>query len=554
MSITLTLEATRAQLRQAEEARRQAESALSSALRDYQLLADNMADLVVHVGRDGRIRYASPSCSKIGYRPADLVGRTALDLVHPDDRERISRLHREMFAGIPIDESEDRDGRIRSATGEWVWFEGNPQPLLAADGEVVGLVTLLRSVTQRRALVRELRQKRREAEAASQAKSDFLANMSHEIRTPLTAILGFSGLLERVEGLPPDAQKYVKRIGLAGQALEIVINDILDFAQIEAGEVELHSLPFDPRQLLEEVMGLISVPDHKTLSLAATVTERVPSSVVGDVGRVRQVLLNLLSNGVKFTDTGSVNVTVDYDPGNAASLEFSVKDTGVGVRADWGERIFERFSQTDASLTRRFGGAGLGLALCKILVNLMGGTIGYESQMGAGSTFWFRVPAPAEAVPLGSPSAPLDLAAPPGANRVLVVDDVAANRELLTTLLRAVGYDVATARDGLEAVDQALTNPFDIILMDLQMPRMDGLRATQAIRAGDGRNCDTPILAVSANALPEHIERCHQVGMNGHITKPINVGELIRSMARFRAKATKRRGFRPKLRESAGPA
>jgi PAS domain S-box-containing protein len=530
LSFALTVEADRARLKQTE-------AALSSALTEYQLLADNIADLVVHVHKDGRIRYASPSCGKLGYGPGELVGRKALDLIHPDDHERTARHHEAIFAGAPIDWT-DREARVLSASGDWVWFEGNPKAIVGPDGEITGFVSLMRDVTQRRAFEEELRQRRREAEAASEAKSDFLANMSHEIRTPLTAMLGFAGLLEHVEGLPVDAQRYAQRIASGGQALLTVIDDILDFAKIEAGEIELVPRPFDPRRLLDEVVGLVSISAaDKSLLLGAEVTDRVPAHVLGDAGRLRQVLLNLLSNAVKFTSEGGVTVAMDYDATAPASLRVSVADTGVGIPADKGERLFERFRQADESVSRRFGGVGLGLALCKNLVGLMGGAIGYDSQPGVGSTFWFRVPAPT-AAGSSSEARPPDLAATSRGGRVLVVDDVAANRELLETVLRAVGYEVVTARDGGEAIDRAMATPFDIILMDLQMPGMDGFAATSAIRLGAGGNVDTPIIALSANALPEHVERCRQIGMNGHIAKPIIVGDLVRDVALFIDDAT----------------
>jgi signal transduction histidine kinase/CheY-like chemotaxis protein len=374
-----------------------------------------------------------------------------------------------------------------------------------------------------------------EAEAAATAKSEFLSNMSHEIRTPLTAIIGFSQLLQAGEELPPSAQTYSDRIATAGQALLTVVNDILDFSKIEAGHVELDPLPFDPAELVAEAVDLVSAQAAaKSLFVQAEALGPLPAAVNADRSRLRQVLLNLLSNAIKFTERGGVNVAVSYEAVGEGRLRIAVTDTGIGLDPAQCGKLFQRFSQADGSISRRHGGTGLGLAICKSLAELMGGDIGVISEPGQGSSFWFTVAAPlATLAPAAAPEPEQTLTMRPA--YVLVVDDVAANRELVRALLTALDHRVAEAASGAEAVEQSLRTRFDLILMDLQMPGMDGLAATRAIRAASSANATAPILALSANVTEQHIEACLQAGMDDHIGKPINPGELLAKVAYWTA-------------------
>jgi signal transduction histidine kinase/ActR/RegA family two-component response regulator len=366
------------------------------------------------------------------------------------------------------------------------------------------------------------------AKAAALAKTEFLANMSHEIRTPLTGMLGFAGLLEGLQDLSPTARKYADRIATSGQALLSVVNDILDFSKLDADRIELDPHPFDPRALVAETVDLVAAEaSRKGLELDKAFDGVLPAAVFADSSRVRQVLLNLLTNAIKFTDTGAVTVSAGYQAGR---LRLAVSDTGVGVPADRLDRLFQRFSQVDGSITRQYGGTGLGLAICKRLTELMGGQIEVESEVGAGSTFWFTVDAP-RAEPERPAAAPRAPEVCDGAARILVVDDVAVNRELVRTMLSPFGYELAEAANGAEGVAAAMAGPFDLILMDLQMPGMDGMSATRAIRQTCEANRDTPILALSANVLPVHIAGCAEAGMNDHIAKPISPTELLTKIA-----------------------
>jgi signal transduction histidine kinase/ActR/RegA family two-component response regulator len=371
-----------------------------------------------------------------------------------------------------------------------------------------------------------------EAQAAVEAKSEFLANMSHEIRTPLTGIIGFSDLLNRMPDLPPTAATYAARISSSGQTLLTVVNEILDFSKLEAGQVELDPRPFQVRPFFEETLAMVAAQAAaKGLATSLEIDRDIPPVLDADSTRLRQVMLNLLGNAVKFTARGSVSVAVAHDAAESR-LRVTVRDTGCGVPADKLGRLFHRFSQADSSVSRDHGGTGLGLSICKALVELMGGRIHVASVVGAGSRFEFWIAAPqAELREPEQAAAAVRPSETGRASRILVVDDLEQNRELVRTILEATGHSVVEAAGGAEAIEAARHGSFDLILMDLQMPGMDGFAAARSIRADASPTSRTPIIALSANVLPEHLAESAAAGMNGHIGKPINIPELLSVVA-----------------------
>jgi CheY-like chemotaxis protein len=343
----------------------------------------------------------------------------------------------------------------------------------------------------------------------------------------LTGVVGFSGLLGEMAGLPPEAQLCVRRITSASQALLSVVNDVLDFSKLEAGQLTLDPQPFDPAAFAREAVEIVAgQAQEKSLALHLELDAALPPCVTADSARLCQILLNLLGNAVKFTAAGRVTVRVMHLAKPAPRLRFEVTDTGSGIPAERLDRLFQRFSQVDGSISRRHGGTGLGLAICRKLTDLMDGQIGVTSRDGAGSTFWFEVSAPVSQAPTSSASEPPVLSEGRPA-RLLIVDDLAVNRELVRAMLTPLGHDCVEASSGAEALALAASSAFDLILMDLQMPGMDGLTATRAIRQSGTASAELPILALSANVLPAHVAACKEAGMDDHIAKPIRAAELV---------------------------
>ncbi|WP_332772509.1 ATP-binding protein [Phenylobacterium sp.] len=373
------------------------------------------------------------------------------------------------------------------------------------------------------------------AVAAGQAKAEFLATMSHEIRTPMNSIVGFTEVLLRRGDLPEAARRQLSLIDRAGASLLTVVNDVLDFSKMEAGEVELARRPVTPRALAQDSLAIVAeAARRKGLDLQLGFIGPVERPLMIDDLRVRQVLLNLLSNAIKFTETGRVRLDVQVREGEGGrALRFTVTDSGVGVPSDKIGRLFKRFSQVDSSVSRAHGGTGLGLAICKGLTELMGGQIGVDGGSGAGSIFWFEIPATqAEAAVAAETAAP---AAEALRARIMLVDDHPMNRELGATVLGLLGCEVVMAENGEEAVEAARSGGCDLILMDVHMPRMDGLEATRQIRALGGANATLPIIAMSADVMPEMEAACLKAGMNDAVGKPVQIQVLHAMIAKWLA-------------------
>jgi signal transduction histidine kinase/DNA-binding response OmpR family regulator len=427
------------------------------------------------------------------------------------------------------------EARLQTGSARWV-----------AVGGVLGTVLLA-------LMVRLLARGRERAEAASRVKSEFLANMSHEIRTPMNAIIGFSGLAMKTE-LSDRQRDYLTKIEASGRHLLGLINDILDLSKIEAGKVTIESAPFYLPDVIDHVTSLVAQRcADKGLALVVDVDPQVPKALVGDALRLGQVLINYANNAVKFTERGEVALRVRCErlDGDRARLRFSVSDTGIGLTPEQQSRLFQKFQQADGSTSRKYGGTGLGLAISRQLAGLMGGEVGVDSQWGQGSTFWFTAEvgvadateASAVAANRAGATAGASADAPssgwvPGAiaslrgAQVLLVDDNELNLQVATELLQEIGVEVHTARDGQQAIERLRGAPVDLVLMDMQMPVLDGIEATIEIRE-DPAHAALPIIAMTANALDEDRERCLAAGMNDHLSKPIEPKALWAALARW---------------------
>ncbi len=521
----------------------EAENALKQTQERYRLLAENSSDLVMlrEPGPDGRVLYVSPSCRRmLAYEPEAVAAIPVSELVHPDDREAVDLVlaHLTVENGTVLNTH-----RLKRGDGAYIWAEVAFQ-LAERGGETV-VVAALRDVTERHIRSQDLKAAKdlaesaqRAAEQASEAKSEFLAVVSHEIRTPLNSIIGFTDLMLDSGELPVRIQRHAELIRSSGSALLTVVNDLLDFSKAEAGAIELESLAFGPEALAQQCAAIVrGYAGTKALDIDVEIAGALPVSLMGDEARLRQVLLNLLNNAVKFTQRGHVTLRLAtlHTNERATTLRFEVADTGIGIPEGKQHRLFERFSQVDTSVSRRFGGSGLGLAICKKLVDLMGGTIGVSSRDGWGSTFWFKVTLPLP--PAEVTVAPAVAVLPTHrTGRVLLVEDIDINQRLAFALLDARGHSVDIVGDGAEAVAAVAERAYDLVLMDVQMPGMDGMTATRLIRGAGGMSGQVPIIAMTANVFPEQIEAFRLAGMDDHVGKPLNRLQLYATVDRWLAR------------------
>ncbi|MBF0284851.1 MAG: response regulator [Magnetococcales bacterium] len=532
---------------EASEARRR-ESELALGVKGIYLdnILRSATDLgIVASDRDFYVQYYNPMAEVLLGIPRErAIGRSAREL-HLE-----AGLEDARFDAL-IEEARQRGEHLfearRVQAEETRYLEGRVSPIVDAQGRLAGYCLTIRDVTEKRRMTHSLEQALGEAEEANRAKGDFLAVMSHEIRTPLNAILGMAELaLEEVRDEP--VRRKLKTIYASGEGLLAIINDILDFSKIEAGKVELEPVDFVLPQLLEEAVRMFEEPARrKGTPLELQVARGTPRRVRGDPFRLRQIVVNLLSNAVKFTEKGRITVTLEPAPqsGQPWRTRITVRDGGIGIAADRLETLFQPFTQAEKSTTRRFGGAGLGLSICRRLAELMGGAVHARSTLGQGSVFTLEIPFDPPHHGLVEPSLH-GLGLPPGAPaaanleedpplprdlRLLVVEDDPVNREVVQGMLRRVGVQPELAANGQEALERLTREPFDLVLLDCQMPEMDGFEVCRRFRAWEAETSAprrTPVIALTAYALKDDREKCLAAGMDDYLAKPVK-GTTLRA-------------------------
>jgi PAS domain S-box-containing protein len=532
-------------------ARKTFEAQLAEQLQFVEVLLEATPTAIYLKDANGRYLRFNKAFEKVfGIRRSDWIGKTVFDLVNSDLSAMMHAKDMELFKSGTLQTYEAtfrnrESGELRDGL---YW----KAPLTDGQGKVTGLVGTILDITDKNRAEQELRDAKRSAEAASQAKSDFLANMSHEIRTPMNGVIGMTDLALDT-ALDPTQQEYLKVVKSSAQSLMVILNDILDFSKIEAGKLNVESVEFSLAETFSSTLkALNSRAEKKSLTLSSSLQEGLPDNVIGDPVRISQVITNLCDNAIKFTVKGGVKVDVGGRAvgGGGYELHIAVQDTGIGIAPENQARVFEAFHQADTSTTRKFGGTGLGLTICARLVELMGGRMWLESVPGRGSTFHFTVQvqtrAGGEALKLDAASnAPItprlqDSGEPP-VLEVLLVEDHPINQMLAMTLLKKWGHHVRLAKDGQEAVEVFPSQIWDAVLMDMQMPVMGGIEATRLIRAYESRTRQhTPIIAMTANAMESDRQACLDAGMDDHLAKPFNAKSLQDMLARYSSRVAER--------------
>ncbi len=490
------------------------------------------------------LMYVSPSIEKLkGFTVEEALTMTLESMLTPSSYQLTmevitEELERDGRPGADPDRHRTIEVEQTRRDGSFFWTEVAATFLRDENGRPVSILTTSRDITERKKAEDSMKRAKETAEAANRAKSEFLANMSHEIRTPMNGVIGMTDLLLET-GLSQEQLEYAESVKNSAEALLVIINDLLDFSKIEAGKLSLEIIDFDLAKILKEIQRSVTTRlREKPIAHSFSIKEDVPGHLRGDPVRLRQILINLCDNAVKFTETGSITVRVSSleQYGSSVKLLFEVKDTGVGIPREHQQSIFDSFSQVDASTTRKYGGTGLGLAITKRLVAMLQGEVGVTSQPGRGSTFWFSAvlenqggtsvkPAPAD-------QSPAITSGPPSLH-ILLAEDNAISRQVIVQMLEKIGHTITIAVNGAEAVRMFPDDNFDLVLMDIQMPVMDGIAATRQIQSmqRDSRK-KVPIIAITANAMAGDREELLNQGLDDYISKPVSMKTLTETIQR----------------------
>ena len=508
-----------------------AENTLKIREEKYRSIIDNMNLGLLEVDTEEKILFANHGfCEMSGYEADELLGQRAAQIfAKGENNELMEQKNEERKRGT----TDAYEIVVKNKRGEIRWWLVSGAPRYNDQGELVGSIGIHLDITDQKQLELELTVAREQAEQSTKSKEVFLANMSHEIRTPMNAILGMSGQLAKT-GLTKKQLFYLDAINGASENLLVIINDILDLSKIEAGKLSLEKIAFEPRAIVKRAMQALNhKAEEKGLALTNSILDdRISKVMMGDPYRLNQILLNIISNAVKFTEKGGVDIKLEVinDTKQSQTVQVSVKDTGIGMEEKFRESLFEKFSQEDASVTRQYGGTGLGMSICRQLIELMDGEIFVESEKGSGSTISFVI-----TFPKGSeddlPSQEVFVADENmlAGKKILVVDDNEMNRLLATTILTNYSAETVEAGNGQESVDYLLNNTVDLVLMDIQMPVMNGFDAAKFIRKNISK--DLPMIALTANAIKGDNEKCIEAGLNTYLAKPFKEDDLMKMIA-----------------------